>query len=45
MLSVLSGLSYPVQVAFVIATGLSATLNFLGMKHFVFVSTRMDKIV
>ena len=40
MLSVLSGLPYPVQAAFVIATGLSATLNFLGMKHFVFVSTR-----
>ncbi len=39
MLSVLSGLPYPVQTAFVIATGLSATLNFLGMKHFVFVGT------
>lgn len=40
MLSVLSGLPYPVQAAFVIASGLSATLNFLGMKHFIFVSTR-----
>jgi hypothetical protein len=29
-----------VQTAFVIATGLSATLNFLGMKHFVFIGTR-----
>jgi len=43
MLSVLSDLFYPVQVAFVVATGLSATLNFLGMKYFVFVSRRMDK--
>ena len=40
MLSFLYGLTDPVQAAFVIATGLSATLNFLGMKHFVFVSTR-----
>ncbi len=40
MLSALYGLTYPVQGAFVVATGLSATLNFLGMKHFVFVSTR-----
>ena len=40
MLSVLTGLAYPVQAAFVIATGLSTTLNFLGMKHFVFVSTQ-----
>ncbi len=43
MLSVLSGLPYPVQAAFVIATGLSATVNFLGMKHFVFVSTRTGR--
>ena len=28
---------YSVQVAFLIATGASATINFLGMKHFVFV--------
>ncbi len=40
MLSILSDLPYPMQGAFVIATGLSATLNFLGMKHFVFVGTR-----
>lgn len=43
MLSVLSGIPYPVQVAFVIATGLSATLNFLGMKHFVFITTRSGR--
>lgn len=40
ILSVLSGIPYPIQVAFLIATGLSATLNFLGMKHLVFVNTR-----
>jgi putative flippase GtrA len=40
MLQLLFGLPYPVQTAFVIATGLSATLNFLGMKHFVFIGTR-----
>lgn len=28
--------SYAVQVAFVIATGFSAALNFIGMKYFVF---------
>ena len=43
MLSVLSGLPYPVQTAFVIATVISATLNFLGMKYFVFVSTQQGK--
>ena len=32
----LAGLAFPVQVAFVLATGTSATLNFLGMKFFVF---------
>lgn len=43
MLSILYGFSYSVQVAFVIATGLSATLNFLGMKHFVFVGKQPDR--
>ena len=38
MLDVLVDLPYTVQTAFVIATGLSATLNFMGMKHFVFIS-------
>jgi putative flippase GtrA len=45
MLNSLSGLSYPVPAAFLIATGLSATINFLGMKHFVFVSTRQAEAV
>ena len=37
MLQALSELQYAVLGAFFIATGLSATINFLGMKHFVFV--------
>lgn len=40
MLGALTDLPYLVQAAFVIATGISATLNFLGMKYFVFISTR-----
>lgn len=43
MLSVLSGFPSSVQAAFVITTGLSATLNFLGMKLFVFVNTRLGE--
>lgn len=42
MLSVLSDLPYLMQAAFVIATGLSATLNFLGMRYLVFVCARLD---
>jgi putative flippase GtrA len=45
ILSALSGLPYPVQAAFVIATGLSATLNFLGMKLFVFQNTRPGEAI
>ena len=40
MLTAFIGISYSVQFAFLIATGVSASLNFLGMKHFVFVSTK-----
>jgi putative flippase GtrA len=40
MLSFLSGIPNSVQAAFVIATGLSAALNFLGMKTLVFVGAR-----
>ena len=32
----LHGASFAVQAAFLLATGISATLNFLGMKFFVF---------
>ena len=35
-LSSLEGMVQAVQIAFLIATGVSATLNFLGMKFFVF---------
>lgn len=35
-LRVVSGLDYGVTVAFVIATAVSATLNFVGMKYWVF---------
>lgn len=42
MLNGLSSIPNSVQISFVIATGLSATLNFLGMKHFVFVGTRTE---
>jgi putative flippase GtrA len=38
ILGALTAYPYPLQVAFVIATGLSATLNFFGMKYFVFVN-------
>ena len=40
MLGLLSGRPCLVEVAFVIATGLSATLNFVGMKYLVFVGIR-----
>lgn len=39
MLSALYGTVHAVQAAFVLATGLSAALNFAGMKYFVFVTT------
>lgn len=32
----LTGMGFAVQIAFLLATGTSATLNFLGMKFFVF---------
>lgn len=38
-LNVLSVLSYGMQAAFLVATGLSAMLNFMGMKYFVFAPT------
>lgn len=42
----LAGLTVAVQAAFILATGISATLNFLGMKLFVFktISTRQKAI-
>ncbi len=39
VLALLSGWSGVMQIAFLAATGTSATLNFLGMKFFVFKST------
>lgn len=44
VLHVLFGIRYAVPAAFVIATGLSAALNFLGMRHFVFVSKRLGSM-
>ena len=41
-LNILEELSMAVQFAFLMATGLSATLNFLGMKYFVFKSAAHD---
>lgn len=38
-LALLSGWTGAMQIAFLVATGTSATLNFLGMKFFVFRST------
>jgi putative flippase GtrA len=38
-LDVLAGLALAVKVAFLVATGMSATINFFGMKLFVFKST------
>ena len=40
MLRVLCKLQNPVWGAFLIATGLSAAINFIGMKHFVFIRAR-----
>lgn len=39
VLNTLKTLAQNVQVAFLVATGLSAMLNFLGMKYFVFIPT------
>lgn len=36
ILKSLKGFEYSVQIAFLVATGLSASFNFLGMKFFVF---------
>jgi putative flippase GtrA len=41
-LNLLGELSMAVQLAFLMASGLSATLNFLGMKYFVFKSAAHD---
>lgn len=38
-LSALANISASIQIAFLLATGVSATLNFLGMKLFVFKSS------
>lgn len=43
MLKVLSSQLYAVQGAFVIATGLSATINFIGMKHLVFIGEKLGE--
>jgi putative flippase GtrA len=40
MLRVLSKLQNPVLGAFLKATGLSAAINFIGMKHFVFIRAK-----
>jgi putative flippase GtrA len=36
LLAVISAHAFAIQAAFVVATGVSATLNFLGMKYLVF---------
>lgn len=35
-LSALSGLNHRVEIAFIASTALSASVNFLGMRHYVF---------
>ena len=40
MLGLTTGIYYSVQVAFLLATGMSAALNFLGMNYFVFGTDR-----
>ncbi|MCP1446897.1 putative flippase GtrA [Pseudomonas sp. GGS8] len=42
-LALLSTMSIAVPVAFLIATGVSAVLNFLGMKLFVFKTSNLEK--
>jgi putative flippase GtrA len=44
LLSALTERPYSVQAAFVIATGLSATLNFIGMKYFVFIDKKISEM-
>jgi putative flippase GtrA len=36
-------LEYPLLIAFILATGVSATLNFIGMKFFVFTDRKIVK--
>ena len=36
-------LEYTLLIAFILATGVSATLNFIGMKFFVFTDRKMSK--
>lgn len=43
-LVVLGGFESKIQIAFVLATGVSATLNFLGMKFFVFTSNATESV-
>lgn len=45
VLSALPGTVYAVQAAFVVATGLTATLNFVGMKYFVFVAMPLQETI
>ncbi|MDD3287394.1 MAG: GtrA family protein [Alphaproteobacteria bacterium] len=42
VLEILSGMTEAIDVAFVIATGVSAALNFVGMKFFVFRTSAKD---
>ena len=42
MLSFLSDFAYPVASAFLVATVLSATINFFGMHHFVFINANVN---
>lgn len=43
LLHALAGMAAAVSVAFVIATGVSASLNFAGMKWFVFAAPKADR--
>lgn len=45
LLSAMKESSYSVQAAFLVATGLSAALNFMGMKYFVFVDNKISETI
>ena len=44
MLNALAEILYSVQGAFAVATSLSATLNFIGMKYFVFFDNKLSEM-
>jgi len=43
LLSIFNGLQWKVEIAFLLVTSLTATLNFLGMKFYVFKQLKLSK--